>query len=226
MMPNPVLESHDLEIRAAEAAIEIHRTTIRAAQALRAQLEDERRQASGRLATGDAAASPDLDRLIEEWVSARHAEQDAANACTAAQATVRPLQVARAAAAESEVIAHLTPLLADVRPAAARLITAHLQTLAAAVRLYLAVADESVRLAAPLAGRPGAVITHRDMEPFVARAVARLLVPVLGQKGPVSFTLTHHDPPLDESDLAITRGMREVLAGLAPPPAVAAEPTR
>jgi hypothetical protein len=206
---NSVLTAMDDRIAQATACVATHRDQLISAQALRTQLAKERQLASGRLAAGEASAAPDLDRLLAELVDAGHAQQDAENALRAAQLAVPPLQADRARAAETEITAHLLPLVAEVRPALARAITAQVETLVATVRMYNAIVEESTGLAGLRPARPNSILPHKTMEPFVARAIFRALQRALPSQ---SLGVSMFEDPLPELDLQITRGLREALA--------------
>ena len=64
------LDTMDERIEAAERHVAGAQTVLRDAQQLRKRLEDERRQAQGGLANGDASAGTDLDRLRAEYLAA------------------------------------------------------------------------------------------------------------------------------------------------------------
>jgi hypothetical protein len=200
---NAVLDAKDTEIHAAEDAIADRVETLRAAAALRDQLEGERRRASGRMMAGDPAAGPDLDRLLQDYLAARRAAQDADVAVHAAQERLLALQTERRQA-ESQVTAEHLAAVLDVRSALAAAVEAQATELAGVIRLYLAAGAETVDLAKLL----GAPVSHPTMVPFVARRIRTLLNPALPQEG---FSINTLEKPLPVSDADVTTGMRGYL---------------
>jgi hypothetical protein len=204
-----LLNEYDDRLRTATATVETHRETLQAAQAIRTRLDAERRQASGRLGTGDVTAAPELDRLIGELVGARHAEQDARIALDAAQARVPRLQHEREQATLAELAEYLLGILDESGPALATLIEAQAQSLSLAIRTYTTAFDEAVQLA-----RQASLLlpTHRSIEPFVARAVLRIVRRALPSER--LDVPTGPEPALPQLHQDITRGLRDQLARL------------
>ncbi len=202
-----ILYTIDEELEARGHEVERQTGVLRAARALREQLEAERQGARGRLGGGDTTAGPDLERLRAAVLAVRRTVQGAEAAVAEAKARRLPLQVERARAERHEVASALAGVLA-VRAALAQQLEAEMAQLAATVRLYAAAVEESVGLAA-LAG----AVLRSSMNPYVSRRLLAVLRPAL----PREFTPgSGPEPPLPESDASLTQAAREAIARALP----------
>lgn len=198
------LDVMDTKIETAELDVEAAIGRLKAARALSGRLEEERRQAQGRLNRGDATAAADIDNLRSEFLAARTAVQDAELGASVAREKVPLLKEQRTKVEAHEVAEHLGPLL-EVRAALAELVEAQAAQLAKTASLYRSTVKESVRLAA-LINVPTGNHANQHVDIIVAR---RLLISLRGEVGPEfqSLRITPEDP-LGKQDPEATAHLR------------------
>lgn len=149
------------------------------ARALRVKIEDERRQAQGRLLSGDRRAAADLSGLADELIAARRGLEEAERAVEAARAALSPLARERQRVVSHELAAHLNGLL-DVRAAQAAQVDAAIEALAAAINAYSVTVSEANALAALV--YVGSV--RPTMHAWVAQRLIAMIRPTLPSEFP------------------------------------------
>jgi hypothetical protein len=213
---DPVLQM-DQKLQAADAEVGRTVAVLRDAQSVRSLLENRRRKASGRLASGDANAIADLAAIYEEMIRARKDGQEAERGVAEARDRIIPLQKDASRVEQRVMAEHLSRLL-DVRTALAALFEAQVRELAATSMLFRQTVKESVRLAG-LMNAPTSQHLNLHVDVIAAR---RLLAVLRSELAPEfqSLRVTEEDP-LPQQDTEGTGHLRRLVDQISATPSVA-----